>query len=297
MMLKKAFIVGHPVAHSRSPLIHGFWLEQLGLAGSYERVDIAPSDFVRFLETFREQGFVGGNVTIPHKESAYANAQRRTARAERLKAVNTVWIEDGVLWGDNTDVLGFMAHLDRSLGDDWERTLDTALILGAGGAARAVVAGLLDRPIRRLSIANRTPGRAEDLVKDLGFASDPRVSVLPLGEVDAVLPDTRIVVNTTSLGMTGHPPLAIDLARAPTDAAVADIVYVPLETPLLAAARMRGLRVVDGLGMLLHQAAPGFSRWFGAMPAVTPALREVVAADIEGRGRSAAKRSDEGLLA
>jgi shikimate dehydrogenase len=296
-MHKKAFIAGHPVAHSRSPLIHGFWLEELGLPGTYERVDIAPSDFVGFLETFREKGFVGGNVTIPHKEAAYAEVQRRTPRAERLRAVNTLWVEDGVLWGDNTDVLGFMAHLDHCLGQGWERTLDTALVVGAGGAARAVVAGLLDRPIRSLAILNRTPGRAEDLVRDLGFASDPRVCVHPFDGIDAILPDTRLLVNTTALGMKGQPPFSIDLARAPMDAAVADIVYVPQVTPLLAAARMRGLRTVDGLGMLLHQAAPGFSRWFGAVPTVTPALRDLVAADIDDRGRSEAKSSDESVLA
>jgi shikimate dehydrogenase len=282
-MPHKAFVVGHPVSHSRSPLIHGYWLRELGLAGTYERIDVAPPDFAGFLETFRNEGFIGGNVTIPHKEAAYAKVQRRTARAERLKAVNTIWLEGDVLWGDNTDVVGFMTHLDQSLGTGWERTLGSVLVLGAGGAARAVVAGLLERPIGRLSIANRTAGRAEDLVEDLGYSGDPRITVLPFGGIDPILPDTRLIVNTTSLGMNGQAPLAIDLARVPENAAVADIVYVPLRTPLLAAAQERGLRIVDGLGMLLHQAIPGFSRWFGVTPDVTPALHDLIAADIESR--------------
>src|SRR3712207_812215 len=166
--MTKAFVVGHPIRHSRSPLIHGHWLERYGIAGSYERIDVAPVDFADFLNRFPREGFAGGNVTIPHKQAAFAGAGRRTGRAERLRAVNTLWIENGVLWGDNTDVVGFMAHLDASLGTGWEQDVDTALILGAGGAARGVVAGLQERPLKRILVANRTFSKAEELVRDLG---------------------------------------------------------------------------------------------------------------------------------
>src|SRR3954470_18737581 len=159
--MRKAFVVGHPVQHSRSPLIHGAWLKEYGIEGAYERIDATPDEFPTFIRSFGRRGFVGGNVTIPHKEAAFAGVDRRTPRAQRLKAVNTVWLEDGVLFGDNTDVLGFMAHLDQSLGAGWETDRPSVLVIGAGGAARAVVAGLLDRPIGRLLLANRTAGRAD----------------------------------------------------------------------------------------------------------------------------------------
>ncbi len=281
--MTKAFIVGHPIKHSRSPLIHGHWLQQYRLEGSYERIDVAPVNFGDFLRGFPAKGFAGGNVTLPHKEAAFAGVERRTQRAERVGAVNTLWIEDGVLWGDNTDVLGFMAHLDASLGIGWEQDVDTALVLGAGGAARAVVAGLQDRPLKRILVANRTLSKAEDLVRDLRRHSSVALETSAWEALGRVVPHARLIVNTTSLGMAGQPPLALDLSRAPLNAAVADIVYVPLQTPLLAAAAARGLRTVDGLGMLLHQAVPGFRRWFGATPEVTPSLRALIVADVEGR--------------
>lgn len=279
--MTKAFVVGHPIKHSRSPLIHGHWLKEHGLKGSYERIDVAPADFSEFLKTFGAQGFAGGNVTIPHKEAAYAGVERRTERAERLKAVNTLWIENGVLWGDNTDVIGFMAHLDQSLGTSWEQSVDTALVIGAGGAARAIVAGLQDRPIGRILVANRTLSKAEELVRDLA-AKGPRLEALAWEDLDRALPGSGLIINTTSLGMAGQPPLTLDLAKVPEKAVVADIVYVPLKTPLLVAAEARGLKTVDGLGMLLHQAVPGFARWFGVTPKVTPELRALIVADIEG---------------
>jgi shikimate dehydrogenase len=274
---RKAFVVGHPIAHSRSPLIHGFWLRQLGIEGSYERLDVAPAKFDGFFESFAERGFVGGNVTIPHKEEAFRRAQVRTNRAERLRAVNTLWIEDGRVHGDNTDILGFVAHLDQTLGEGWARDAGRgATVIGAGGAARAVVAGLLDRGLDRIVVANRTLERAEDVA-----GLDPRrVRALALDEIGSVLGGTGLLVNTTSLGMAGQPRLELDLRSLPHDAIVSDIVYVPLETALLQAARERGLRIVDGLGMLLHQAVPGFARWFGVTPRVTPELRALIAADI-----------------
>jgi len=280
--MTKAFIVGHPVKHSRSPLIHGHWLERYGLEGSYERIDVAPVNFADFLGSFGRDGFAGGNVTIPHKEAAFAGVARRTLRAERLGAVNTLWFENGVLWGDNTDVIGFMAHLDGSLGTGWERDVDTALIIGAGGAARAVVAGLQDRPLKRILVANRTPSKTRELVSDLKDGSPAALEAVAWEELGPALARSRLIVNTTSLGMAGQPPLLLDLDGAPADAVVADIVYVPLKTPLLAAAEARNLRTVGGLGMLLHQAAPGFARWFGVAPEVTPELRALIVADIEG---------------
>jgi shikimate dehydrogenase len=279
--MAKAFVVGHPIQHSRSPLIHGHWLKTYGLDGSYERIDVAPVDFGEFLRGFHARGFAGGNVTLPHKEAAFLGVDRRTERAQRVGAVNTLWVEDGVLWGDNTDVPGFIGNLDVSLGTGWERTVDTALVLGAGGAARAVVAGLQDRPLKRIFVANRTLSKAEDLARDLRPGSSVSIETSAWEALGRVIPHAQLIVNTTSLGMAGQPTLAIDFSRAPRNAAVADIVYVPLETPLLTAAAAQNLRTVDGLGMLLHQAVPGFRRWFGVTPEVTPHLRALILADIE----------------
>lgn len=274
--IRRAFVVGQPIAHSRSPMIHGHWLDRYAVAGSYERVEASPEAFPRFLRGLARAGFVGGNVTLPHKETAFRLVDAATARASRLGAVNTVWLEDGVLHGDNTDVIGFVASLDAALGWGWERTRTEALVLGAGGAARAVVAGLLDRGLERVTIAARNPAKAEPI---LAFAPE-RTRLVPWGDAQGALGEAGLVVNTTSLGMKGQAPLALDLAACPDHAAVADIVYVPLETPLLAAARARGLAAVDGLGMLLHQAVPGFARWFGVTPTVTSELRALVVADL-----------------
>ncbi|WP_018045935.1 shikimate dehydrogenase [Methylobacterium sp. 88A] len=274
----KAFVVGHPIAHSRSPMIHGHWLSTLGLDGSYERIDVAPEDFGAFLRGLKAAGFAGGNVTLPHKEAAFAGAEVLTEAARRIGAVNTLSFDgQGRLIGDNTDAVGFTAHLDETLGADWlGADAGDVVILGAGGAARAVVAGLLDGPANRIRVANRTRSRSEAIVE-----LDPsRVEAIDWDGLDDALHGARLLVNTTSLGMTGKPPLDIKLDRLPADCAVADIVYSPLETPLLAAAAVRGRRVVDGLGMLLHQAVPGFERWFGTRPVVTPELRALIVADL-----------------
>jgi shikimate dehydrogenase len=274
----RAFITGHPVAHSRSPLIHGHWLAAHGIAGSYERVAVAPADFTAFVAGLAAAGFSGGNVTIPHKEAAARLAGRLTPRAARIGAVNTLWFEDGVLVGDNTDASGFVAHLEASLPDPTVLAGGRALLLGAGGAARAIAVGLLERGAARVAVANRSAERAAALA-DL----DPeRVVALAWDALPAGLAEADLLVNTTALGMVGEPPLVIDLAPLPDHAVVADAVYAPLETALLAQARARGLVAVDGLGMLLHQAVPGFARWFGVTPQVTPALRAVVERDLRG---------------
>ncbi|MCE4223202.1 shikimate dehydrogenase [Methylobacterium sp. C25] len=275
--MRKAFVVGHPIAHSRSPLIHGYWLQNLHIEGSYVRIDILPEDFDAFVHGVAESGFAGGNVTIPHKEAAYRLVDRLTPRAQKIGAVNTLVVsEDGIL-GDNTDAPGFVAHVDQTLGNDWLRRCGgTVLILGAGGAARAIVAGLAERGVDRILIANRSQDRARSLIE----IEPERIEVIEWSTVPQALLETGLLVNTTSLGMIGHAPLDISLDALPATAAVADIVYAPLETTLLKTARARGLATVDGLGMLLHQAVPGFEAWFGTRPQVTPELRDLVVADL-----------------
>lgn len=277
--LKKAFVCGHPIAHSRSPKIHGHWLKRYGIAGSYEAIDVAPEAFADFLASLRQQGFAGGNVTIPHKEAAFAAVARRDAAAELIGAVNTLWFEDGALVGGNTDALGFAANLDEHA-PGWTKA-GTAVVLGAGGAARAVIHALKGRGFGDIRVTNRTVSRAEELADRFGEG----VSAHPVAATDELLADAGLLVNTTALGMAGKPggeELPANPEKLPRHAVVTDIVYVPLETPLLAAARRRGLKTVDGLGMLLHQAVPGFERWFGTRPEVTRELREMIIADMAG---------------
>ncbi|GLS17245.1 shikimate dehydrogenase (NADP(+)) [Labrys miyagiensis] len=274
--MKRAFVVGYPISHSRSPLIHSFWLREAGIEGSYERLAVEPAAFPDFINTLKQQGFVGGNVTVPHKEEAFRLAFVDDPVARDLHAVNTLWLEGDTLKGANTDVVGFLANLDQEA-PGWDGRLGRAVVLGAGGASRAVLYGLLQRGAGEILLANRTFERAQALATHFG----PKVKPMAWEEAGAVLPGTDILVNTTSLGMKGQPPLELDLAGLPETALVTDIVYVPLETPLLAKARSLGLRTVDGLGMLLHQAVPGFERWFGVRPVVSQELRALVLADIE----------------
>lgn len=276
-MTPHAFIVGWPVAQSRSPLIHSTWLEELHIAGSYERLAVPPQELEAFLLSFGERGFVGGNVTIPHKEKAFALCAATTPTAARLEAVNTLWIEGGKLHGDNTDATGFLASLDEDV-PGWGKTLEKVVVLGAGGAARSILYALLSRGARRIVVINRTQARGEELRSRFGAS----IALADPSDPTSALAGADLLVNTTSLGMAGQPPLEIDLAPLPHHAIVADIVYVPLETALLSQARRRGLETSGGLGMLLHQAVPGFERWFGVRPRVTPGLRARVAADIEG---------------
>ncbi|MDZ5451663.1 shikimate dehydrogenase [Labrys sp. ZIDIC5] len=276
--MKRAFVVGYPISHSRSPLIHGFWLKELGIQGSYERIAVEPTAFETFIATLVEQGFAGGNVTVPHKEAAFRLASVDDPVARDLEAVNTLWYENGVLKGMNTDVAGFLANLDQEA-PGWSDGMKQAVVLGAGGASRAILYGLLQRGAERILLVNRTLERAEALARHFGS----KVTALAWDQAETALAGADLLVNTTSLGMKGQPPLDLDLSRLPKSALVTDIVYVPLETPLLAAARQAGLATVDGLGMLLHQAVPGFERWFGARPEVTPQLRALVLADIEAK--------------
>jgi shikimate dehydrogenase len=268
-----ACLIGWPAAHSRSPLIHHYWLRTSGIEGGYVIEAVPPDEFQDFVFRLSLRGFVGANVTRPHKERALA-LSKPDERARAVGAANTLWFEQGELCSTNTDVEGFINNLD-ACAPGWASCED-ALVLGAGGASRAVLFGLIERGIKRVHLANRTVARAQALADQFGASVLP----VPWDAVDALLPRAGLLVNTTSLGMHGQPALQIDVARLPQNAVVTDIVYVPLETPLLAAARGRGLKTADGLGMLLHQAVRGFELWFGKRPQVTSELRAIVEADL-----------------
>jgi shikimate dehydrogenase len=271
----RAGVAGWPVDHSRSPTIHRYWLKELGLAGSYERFAVRPGEFREFAAKIGEGRLLGANVTVPHKEAAFIACDYPTPVAEALRAVNTLWRQDGRLWGDNTDVAGFLANMDESA-SGWAEQRRLAVVIGAGGAARAIVYALISRGFERIAIVNRTRARAEALAAHFGDST----TTAPWADLATKLADADLLVNTSSLGMVGQPPLSVDLSALPGRAVVADAVYVPLRTPLIEAARARGLRTVEGLGMLLHQAAPAFARWFGRQPTVTPALRALVEAEV-----------------
>jgi shikimate dehydrogenase len=275
-LVPTACVIGWPVAHSRSPAIHRFWLQELGIAGDYVAMPVEPERIEAFLRDFPQSGYRGGNVTIPHKEAAFAAVSDMDSAARAIGAVNTLWMEDGKLVGGNTDALGFLANLDESV-ESWDKNPGAAVVLGAGGGARAVLFALIERGFGPIHLLNRTLARAEELAARFG----PAVKAAALDKADRYLRDATFLVNTTTLGMKGTPSPEIDLGLLPERAVVTDIVYVPLETPLLAAARARGHRTVDGLGMLLHQAAPGFARWFGKRPRVTPALRAAILKTLE----------------
>ncbi len=274
-IVRRAGIAGWPVAHSRSPMIHRHWLRELGISGSYEQFAVPPGEFGSFAARIGHDRLVGLNVTAPHKEAAFAACDRPTPVAEALGAVNTLWRADQQLWGDNTDVEGFLANMDNCA-PGWAAEPGQAVVIGAGGAARAIVYALLSRRFRRVAIVNRTEERAVALARRFG----PATIALPWPAFATKPPLADLLVNTSTLGMAGQAELEVDLRGLPNHAVVADIVYIPLRTPLLEAARARGLRAVEGLGMLLHQAAPAFARWFGQRPEVTPALRALVEADV-----------------
>jgi shikimate dehydrogenase len=276
----RAVIIGRPITHARSPLIHGYWLKQLGLDGAYDRREVMPGAVAAVLRELQAEGYAGGNVTVPHKEEAFMACDRVTERARIAGAVNTFWFEGPELHGDNTDGIGFVAHLSETW-PEWDRELAEIRIIGAGGAARGLIAPLLDRNVKAISVSNRSRERAETLYGDIrAVLPAAPLTILDWSDRGAHLGTVDLLVNTTSMGMNGQSPLEIDLSAMKPSGIVADIVYVPLETPLLAAANHLGLRTLDGLGMLLHQAVPGFERWFGQHPSVTQALRQHVFADL-----------------
>jgi len=263
-----AGVIGWPVGHSRSPRLHGYWLEQYGIDGAYVPLAVPPERIEDAIRALPALGFRGANVTVPHKEAALRIVDRVDPVARRIGAVNTIVVgEDGRLEGRNTDAYGFITNL-RQGAPEWRPAAGPALVLGAGGAARAVVAALVDAGVPEIRLYNRTVAKAEALARDVGGPIRVVTEPEPAG--------AALLVNTTTLGMAGQPPLDLDLATLAPEAVVTDIVYTPLITPLLAAARARGNVVVDGLGMLLHQAVPGFEAWFGVRPEVTGELREFV---------------------
>ncbi len=269
-----AGVMGWPVAHSRSPRLHGFWLAQHDIDGAYLPLAVRPENLATALKALPALGFAGVNLTVPHKTAAMTLVDRVSDEARRIGAINTIVVgANGRLEGSNTDGYGFLAHL-KSAAPKWRPKNGPAVVLGAGGAARAIVVAWLDAGVGELRLVNRTQARAAAVAAEFG----ERVKAVKWRERGTALKDAGLLVNSTTLGMSGQPALAIDLTYLPREAVVYDIVYVPLETPLLAAARERGHVAVDGLGMLLHQALPGFAAWFGITPEVTPELREFVLA-------------------
>ncbi|HEY8193771.1 MAG TPA: shikimate dehydrogenase, partial [Hyphomicrobium sp.] len=264
-----------PISHSRSPLIHNYWLRQYGIDGSYSREPVEPKDLEDFLASLKTRGFAGCNVTVPHKEAAFAAAALREPSAIAVNAANTLWLENNQLACANTDTYGFMANLDSSA-PDWRQQLGSINVLGAGGSARAVVYGFLEAGMSDIRVFNRSLERAEQMARHFGA----RVTARSWDERNNHVPDAAVIVNTTTLGMNGAGSPGIDFTRARKGAVAADLVYVPLETEFLKAARANGLIGVDGLGMLLHQAVPGFEKWFGVRPSVTPELYDLIAQDI-----------------
>ncbi|MDZ7909286.1 MAG: shikimate dehydrogenase [Gemmobacter sp.] len=267
-----AGVIGHPVAHSRSPALHGFWLKRYGIKGHYIPIDITQADLPEALKMLPKLGFVGINVTIPHKEAVLALADIVTDRAALIGAANTlIFRKDGKIHADNTDGVGFIANL-RQNAPQWVPSVGPAAVLGAGGAARAVVAALIEVGVPEIRIANRTRTRAEAFRKDFGA----KITVWDWTQAGRMLEGAATVVNTTALGMAGKPDLGISLEAIERGALATDIVYTPLKTQFLIEAEEAGATIVDGLGMLLHQAAPGFERWFGQRPEVDEATRKAV---------------------
>ncbi len=266
----RAGVIGYPIRHSKSPLIHGAWLKRYGVQGEYTAIEVHPNDLDSFLRSASREGFVGVNATIPHKEAALALADEATSLARRIGAANTITFEGDRILADNTDAFGFLENL-KSGAPGWSADAGPAVVLGAGGAARAVVAALIDAGVPELRLANRTHSRAEALAADIGGP----IIVAEWPVTKDLMHGVATIVNTTSLGMEGQPPLEIDLSAAPDDALATDIVYTPLITPFLDLARAQGLDIVDGLGMLLHQARPGFERWFGPVAEVDDEIRRI----------------------
>lgn len=276
--MKQAAVIGWPIEHSRSPMIHGHWLKRYGIDGSYTKIAVKPEDVTQFVLSLAERGLAGCNVTLPHKEAVFRAAAVRDPSAVAVGAANTLWLEGGKLHAANSDTYGYMAHLDASA-PDWRDRDGPVAILGAGGTARAIAYGFLSAGVSEVRIVARTVGRAEEIARQLG----PAITVVPWPQRDRVMHECRLIANTTTLGMNGVGAPDLDFMRCRSDLIITDAVYTPLETPFLAHARRCGLQTVDGLGMLLHQAVLGFSKWFGVTPEVTDELRDILVRDIEGR--------------
>jgi shikimate dehydrogenase len=273
--MRRACVIGWPIEHSRSPAIHGYWLNRYGIDGSYTKEAVQPGKLEGFLRLLATNGYRGCNVTIPYKEDALHLVHEADATATAIGAANTLWLEDGRLFATNTDAYGYMSYLAARV-PDWQRRDAPVAILGAGGAARAIVHGFLEAGVNEIRVMNRTRDRADALARDFGR----RVKVKEWGERSAASRDAAVLVNTTAVGMKGEGALGMDFTGFHPDCIVSDIVYVPLETALISDARRNGLKTIDGLGMLLHQAVPGFEKWFGVRPEVTPELYDRIAAGI-----------------
>ncbi|MCL4151503.1 UNVERIFIED_CONTAM: hypothetical protein GTU68_059533 [Idotea baltica] len=269
--VKIAGVVGDPISHSLSPKLHGFWIKKYGVYGDYVAFHVASNELPDFIDRLRPNNIEGVNLTVPHKEISLSLVDKLDETAKKIGAVNTIYFDkDGKMVGSNTDGYGFLKHLEASV-VNWKSQKSKCVIIGAGGAARAVIVSLLDDGVHELIITNRTLSRAEGLAREL---ADKRVNVIPWESREQALINADLLVNVTTLGMTGQPELELSLHNLPTAAVVYDIVYSPLETPLLEDARRRGNKTVDGLGMLLHQAVPGFQAWFGITPEVDQELRD-----------------------
>ncbi|MDA7826764.1 shikimate dehydrogenase [Rhodobacteraceae bacterium] len=270
--LPLAGVIGFPIAHSKSPKMHGLWLAQNGIKGHYVPLAVSPDDFEQVLKQLPKMGFVGANVTIPHKVAALQLATQATDRARQIGAANTITFgENGEIYADNTDGHGFITNI-KSKYPDWSASTGPSLVLGAGGAARAVLSALLDDGAPQILIANRTRENADRLAHEFGES----VTVIEWSDVPTQIANVATLVNTTSLGMVGKPPMTLDLSQLKPETLVSDIVYTPLETDLLKTASDKGCKTVDGLGMLIYQGMPGFEKWFGATPVATDELREML---------------------
>lgn len=275
-----AFVAGYPIHHSRSPLIHTHWLHQYGITGKYLPLELETEQLPQLIKQIRKGTYIGGNITLPHKVAIARHCDRLTPQATAISAVNTLYREGKKIVGHNTDATGFIANLDQQA-PRWRRHVNKCLLLGAGGAARAVAFALLDDQLDNLTILNRTQQKAQTLAQHLRqLFPEKQIDARPLDHFNRKAPQTDLLVNTTSIGMNNTRFGKIDPARLAPEAVVAEIVYTPLETPLLNAAKLAGLTTVDGLGMLLHQAVPGFEKWFGHRPEVTPELRKRILADL-----------------
>lgn len=278
MTIKQAFICGYPVKHSRSPLLHGYWIKKHNIKGNYIKQEIEPQNFSSFLKSLKEKNLVGGNVTIPHKEAAFNEVDQLDGAAKKIGAVNTVWYEGEKLIGGNTDAHGFTANLDQNAkGWDKDPKSKIAIVFGAGGASRAVLYALIERKISKIYLINRTIEKAELLSKEFG----PTIIPLEISATNDVLGQADIFINSTSIGMKSEDTYPFELARLKKTAIVTDLVYTPLETVLIKHAKNAGIKTVDGLGMLLHQAVPGFEKWFGVKPQVTAELRQLIVDDLK----------------